>query len=134
MANIRDLRGLTNEHIDKLDKAGVKTTDDLLERCCEPQGREDISRQTGIHADELRQLAQREELHKVRGLSTGEYDSLLEASGIRTINDLSQQEGSSLYNNIRQINEQRHLSENIPSEQDVTGYINEAKKYKSRIR
>lgn len=134
MAQIRDLRGLTPEHIDKLERAGVQTTDDLLDRCCEPQGRDQISHSTGIPAEDLKNMAQREELHKIRGLNTGEYDSLLEASGIRTVNDLSQQEGMNLYNSIRRLNEDRSLSERTPSETDVTGYIDAARKYKSKIK
>lgn len=123
---IEQIEGIGPSFASKLAAANIKTTDDLLEQCCERKGRQTIAETTGIGESVLLKWVNMADLMRVPGIG-GEFAELLMAAGVDTVKELRTRNAPNLAEKAKEINEEKSLTRVVPSESVITGWINEAK-------
>ena len=124
---IEDVEGIGKGFADKLNDAGVQSTDDLLERAGSPSGRERLAATTGISAGQLLKWANHVDLMRLDGVGA-EFAELLEAAGVDSPAELAQRNATNLAQTFQELDAARpNTVRRVPSETAVAGWIAEAK-------
>jgi predicted flap endonuclease-1-like 5' DNA nuclease len=126
MTNIVDIEGIGPTYAKKLNAAGVKTTDDLLEAGSLPKRRENLAEKTGISATLILEWVNLADLFRINGVGE-EYSDLLEEAGVDTVVELSRRNPENLHARICEINEEKKLVRRPPTLNDVRTWIEQAK-------
>lgn len=128
MANypIEDIEGIGPVFGEKLRAAGVKDTDALLTNTCKPVQRKTLADATGIPEAKILKFANMVDLYRISGIGS-EYSELLEASGVDTVPELAQRNPANLAKAMAELNEQKNLTRRIPSEAEVSKWVEQAK-------
>ena len=105
---------------------GIATPEELLEKGASPQGRKEIAEETGIRAKLLLEWANHVDLFRIKGVSK-EYADLLEASGVDTIPELAQRNPENLCQQLVEVNDKKELVRQLPSDDQVKEWIEQAK-------
>ena len=125
--NIKDIEGIGPAYAEKLSAAKVVTTNDLLELCKTPKGRDSVSGTTGISANQLLKWTNLADLMRVSGVGS-EYSVLLEAAGVDTIKELRNRNAENLATKMKEVNEAKKLTRMAPSAKVVQNWIDGAGK------
>ena len=126
MANIEDIEGIGPIYAEKLNAAGVKTTDDLLNAGSLPSGREELAEKTGISATLILEWVNLADLFRIKGVGE-EYSDLLEEAGVDTVVELSRRNPENLHAKICEVNEEKKLVRRPPTLNNVRSWIEQAK-------
>jgi predicted flap endonuclease-1-like 5' DNA nuclease len=110
MAKIEEIEGIGPVYAKKLIEAGIKTTDDLLEACATPKGREDLAAKTGISSKLILEWVNLADLMRIKGIGE-EYSDLLEEAGVDTVAELARRDPDNLHAKLLEINEKKNLFE-----------------------
>jgi predicted flap endonuclease-1-like 5' DNA nuclease len=110
----------------KLTKAGVSTTEDLLQKAAKPKGRKSLAKASGLSAPAVMDLARRCDLLRIKGVGP-EMVLLLEAAGVKSVTDLSKKEASALTAAADQANKAKKITEKPPTEPQFQDWIEQAK-------
>ncbi|MES1207079.1 MAG: DUF4332 domain-containing protein [Pseudomonadota bacterium] len=110
----------------KLTKAGVATTEDLLQKAAKPKDRKALAKAAGLSAAAVMDFAQRCDLLRIKGVGP-EMVLLLEAAGVKTIADLSKKEAGALTTAADQANKAKKITEKPPTEPQFKDWIDQAK-------
>lgn len=122
-----EIEGIGASYAEKLGTAGCASTDDLLEKCKEPQGRKALAEQTGISEKQLLRWTNMADLFRISGIGE-EYSDLLEAAGVDTVPELAQRNAANLREKLAAVNEEKKLTRQVPAESQVAAWVEEAKK------
>jgi predicted flap endonuclease-1-like 5' DNA nuclease len=125
--NIIDVEGIGPTYGDKLAAAGVKTTDDLLERGATAKGRDDLETASGIGHALILKWVNRVDLYRINGVGS-EYSDLLEVAGVDTVPELAQRNPANLTETLAEANAARNLVRKLPTVDQVTDWVDQAKK------
>ncbi len=120
------IEGIGQTYADKLEAAGIKTTDDLLEKCASPKGREKIAEETGISTKLILKWTNHADLFRIRGVA-GQFAELLEAAGVDTVKEFRHRVAANLYPKLVETNEAKNLCNRVPSEKEIQKMIDQAK-------
>jgi len=126
MANIDSIEGVGEAYAQKLNGAGISTTEALLEKGATPKGRQGIAEQTGISNNLILRWVNHADLFRLKGVGA-EFAELLEASGVDTVPELAQRNAANLCQKMADINAVKKLTRKVPTESQVTAWITEAK-------
>ena len=126
MANIEDIEGIGPAQATKLRDAGLKTVESLLERGGSPKGRDEIATATGISGTHIMRWVNHADLYRIKGVGA-EMSELLEAAGVDTVAELARRNAQNLHQALVQANEQKKRVRQLPSEQQVAGWVSQAK-------
>jgi predicted flap endonuclease-1-like 5' DNA nuclease len=126
MANLIDIEGIGAVYADKLGAQGVTTTGDLLTAGATPKGRKDLEAATGISGALLLKWVNKADLFRVKGIGT-QYSDLLEAAGVDTVVELGQRRADNLAAKMVEVNAQKSLVRQLPTEKQVADWIAGAK-------
>ncbi|MCR4921498.1 MAG: DUF4332 domain-containing protein [Bacteroidaceae bacterium] len=128
MANYKiiDIQGIGEVYAEKLIAAGIKTTDDLLEKCAKPAGRKALAEETGISPKLILTWTNHVDLFRIQGVGP-QFAELLEASGVDTVKELKHRVADNLQTKMTQINEEKNLTNRVPSVSEVQKMIDQAK-------
>lgn len=126
MASLSDIEGIGPAYAAKLGESGLQTTEDLLAAGGTPQGRAGIAEKTGISGGLILEWVNHADLYRITGVGS-EYADLLEAAGVDTVVELAQRQAANLQAKLFDVNEQKKLVRSVPSESQVTGWIEQAK-------
>lgn len=126
MAKITEVEGIGPSYAEKLQAAGIDTTDKLLEHCKSPKGRQQIAENTGISEKLVLRWTNHVDLFRIKGVGE-EYADLLEAAGVDTVPELGQRNAANLCAKMAEVNEQKKLTRQVPTEKMVTEWIEQAK-------
>lgn len=126
MANIVEIEGIGPTYAAKLNAAGVKTTDDLLNAGSLPNGREELAEKTGISATLILEWVNLADLFRIKGVGE-EYSDLLEEAGVDTVVELSRRNPENLHAKIIEVNEEKKLVRRPPTLNNVRSWIEQAK-------
>jgi len=126
MAKLTEIEGGGAAYAEKLLSAGVRSTNDLLEKGASPVGRKEIARLSGIGEKQILGWVNKCDLMRVKGIGE-EYADLLEAAGVDTAPELGQRTAASLINKLSEVNEARKLVRSLPTEERVGDWIKQAK-------
>ena len=123
---IEEIEGIGPAYRDKLAAAGIKTTDDLLKLCCDKKGRTAAAEKTGVSEKQLLKWANMADLMRISGVG-GEYAELLEAAGVDTVKELRNRNAANLADKMKEVNEEKKLTRNVPSASQVEKWVEQAK-------
>ncbi|MDE5812529.1 MAG: DUF4332 domain-containing protein [Muribaculaceae bacterium] len=129
---IEDIEGIGTVYAEKLEGAGVKTTDDLLDRADSKKGREQLAEATGISEKLILKWANHADLFRIKGIA-GQFAELLEASGVDTVKELRHRVAANLHAKLVEVNEVKNLCNRVPSESEVEKMIAQAKELEPRM-
>jgi len=129
---IDEIEGIGPSYKEKLQGAGIKNTDDLLEHCCKPEGRKKMAEKTGLSEKHLLGWTNMADLMRVSGIGR-QYAELLEAAGVDTIKELRNRNAANLAAKMEEVNAEKKLAKASPSTSTVTDWISQAKETDPKI-
>ncbi len=128
MANykVEEVEGIGPALGAKLNAAGVKTTEALLENCKTTKQRKELAEKTEISEKQILKFANMADLFRIKGIGS-EFSELLEASGVDTVPELAQRKADNLTKKMEEINAEKKLCRRTPSLKEVTDWVEQAK-------
>ncbi len=132
MKKASEVEGIGKAYGKKLEKAGIYTTDGLLEKGATPKGRKEISKKSGISEQMILKWVNHVDLFRIKGVGK-QYAELLEAGGVDTVVELSHRNPDNLLSTIEKTNGKKHLVRALPYIKQVKKWVEEAKKLPRKI-
>ncbi|MPZ50789.1 MAG: DUF4332 domain-containing protein [Dehalococcoidia bacterium] len=132
MSRIGEIEGLNRPQQVSLQKAGVKTTEDLLRLAGGTGGRQELAQKASVPESQLLEWVNRADLMRIKGIG-GEYSDLLEAAGVDTIKELATRSAANLYSQIAQVNRQKRLTRRAPAAGQVERWVEDAKRMQPMV-
>ena len=126
MKKIIDIEGVGDVYAKKLEAAGIKTVEQLLEHGATPKGRDQIAEKTGISGALILRWVNHADLIRIVGVAE-QYAELLEASGVDSIPELSHRVAENLRSKMVEVNEKKNLVKRLPSLGQVSTWIDQCK-------
>lgn len=123
---IEEIEGVGAAFAAKLEAAGVKTTENLLEKASTKKGREALAEGTGISEKLILKWANHADLFRIKGVA-GQFAELLEAAGVDTVKELRHRVPANLHAKLVEVNDAKNLCNRVPSEAEVERMIEQAK-------
>lgn len=123
---IIEIEGIGEVYAEKLQDAGITTTDALLEKAATPKGRADLAEATGIPAKLILKWANHADLFRIKGIA-GQFAELLEAAGVDTVKEFRHRVAANLEPKLKEVNDERHLCKRVPSVTELERMIAQAK-------
>lgn len=123
--NISDLKGVSQELVEALRGAGLLNSDKLLAAVAQPKDRAELAAKLGVEARALLELGNRADLGRIGGIGVV-YSDLLEFAGVDTVAELATRNAENLYNKILEVAQNHHVKR-TPTQQDVSGWVEQAK-------
>ncbi len=132
MTNLRKVEGIGEQYAQKLADAGIKTTEALLKKGADPQGRQEIAEATGLSSKRILGWVNRVDLFRIKGVGE-EYADLLEVAGVDTVPELAQRNPGNLYQKLVEVNAEKKLVRQLPTEAQVETWVAQAKELPRKI-
>ncbi|MDE6263828.1 MAG: DUF4332 domain-containing protein [Paramuribaculum sp.] len=129
---IDEIEGIGSAYAEKLEAAGIKTTEALLDKAETKKGREELAEATGISEKLILKWANHADLFRIKGVA-GQFAELLEAAGVDTVKELRHRVPANLHAKLVEVNEAKNLCNRVPSEKEVTKMIEQAKELEPRM-
>jgi len=126
MSNISEIEGIGQKHAATLGEAGIRTTDQLLERAASKSNRQNLAEQTGISEKLILEWVNRADLFRVPGIGE-EISDLLEAAGVDSVPELATRRPDNLHAKLVELNEDKHLVRQVPGESQLEKFVSKAK-------
>ncbi len=120
-----DIEGVGAVYAEKLQGAGIYTSDDLLEAGATPKGRKTLAEITGIPAKLILTWVNHCDLYRIKGVGP-QFAELLEAAGVDTVKEFRPRVAANLKPRLAEINEARHLTGRVPTVAEVERMIAQA--------
>jgi predicted flap endonuclease-1-like 5' DNA nuclease len=112
--------------VDKLHKAGVETTEQLLDKAAKAKDRKSLAKASGLKPAVLLDLARHCDLLRIKGVGS-EMVLLLEAAGVKDSADLAKREPPALMAAVTSANQSKKITEKPPTEPQLGDWIGQAK-------
>lgn len=132
MAALVQIEGIGEKYADCLAKAGIGSTDTLLEHGATRAGRDKVARTAGVTGHQVLAWVNRADLFRVDGVGE-EYSELLEASGVNSVPELAQRNADRLYEKMASVNESKNLVRRIPNLTEIHSWISQAQKLPRKV-
>ena len=129
---IVEIEGIGEAYAKKLEEAGVKTTDNLLEKAATKKGREKLAEETGISEKLILKWANHADLFRIKGVA-GQFAELLEAAGVDTVKEFRHRVAANLHPKLVEVNYQNNLCNRVPSVSELERMIAQAKEMEPAI-
>lgn len=127
MAKLSLIEGIGEAYEVKLNEAGIKSIEALLDACATKKGRDALAEKTGISDKLILKWANRADLDRINGVGS-EYADLLEASGVDTVPELAQRKPENLHKKMLEVNEEKKLVRKMPTLKQVEDWVEQAGK------
>ncbi len=129
---IEQVEGVGEAYAAKLNAAGVKTTEDLLEKCANKSGRAKMAEETGISEKLILKWTNHADLFRIDGIA-GQFAELLEAAGVDTVKEFRHRVPANLQPKLVEVNEEKNLCNRVPSVTELEKMIAQAKELEPLI-
>jgi len=126
MTKLSDIEGIGPSYSEKLQEAGIRSIEKLLEICCEKKNRKATADKTGISEKLILEWVNRADLSRIKGVST-QYADLLEFSGVDTVPELAQRNAANLQAKMVEVNDEKSLVRQVPALSQVESWVAQAK-------
>ena len=123
---LHEIEGIGPTYAATLEAHGLTTTEHLLEHGGSKAGREGLAEKSGISEKLLLEWVNHADLCRLDGVA-GEYADLLEAAGVDSVPELAQRNATNLATALEETNEAKQLVRRVPSESEVTRWVEQAK-------
>ena len=124
---LSSIEGIGASYARKLEKAGIRSTNALLERAATAKGRKELAAETGISDTLILEWVNHADLFRITGIG-GEYADLLEEAGVDTVAELAKRVPEKLYQKMVEVNQAKNLVNKLPGLSQVEDWIAQAKK------
>lgn len=123
---VEQIEGVGEVYAEKLNAAGIKTTEDLLAKCAAPKGRKELAEATGISEKLVLKWTNHADLMRINGIA-GQFAELLEAAGVDTVKELKHRVPANLQAKLEEVNAEKNLCNRVPAVSEVERMIEQAK-------
>jgi|SRR5438876_8080297 predicted flap endonuclease-1-like 5' DNA nuclease len=125
---IAKIKGMSPEVETKLEAEGIKNTQQLLEHTQTPKQRTDLAHKVGITPVALKELANRADLMRLKGVG-GDLSNLLEEAGVNSCKELQHRTPENLQKKLAELQANKKIAHHTPTLAQVTEWIAEAKTF-----
>jgi predicted flap endonuclease-1-like 5' DNA nuclease len=132
MATISDIESIGPVFEEKLKQAGIRSINQLLEKCGTKQGRTQIAVKAGIDESSLLKWVNMADLYRIKGIG-GEYSQLLERAGVDTVKELRNRVPKNLLEKMIEINKAKRLVRRVPTLKKVEEFVEHAKTLEPKV-
>lgn len=126
MPKLSYIEGIGPSYEAKLQSIGIKSTEAFFKLSATKKGRKDLAEKSGISEKLILEWTNHIDLLRINGVGS-EYADLLEAAGVDTVVELAGRRADNLYKKICEVNEVKKIVRKLPSEKQITAWIEEAK-------
>lgn len=126
MTRLTEIEGIGEHYQQKLSQAGIASCEALLEQGRTANARQKLAEQCQVSPKLLLKWINRSDLARIRGIG-GEYADLLEFAGVDSVPELAQRKPANLLAAMQTVNGERKLVRRLPTEQQITDWILQAK-------
>ncbi len=130
--NVETIEGVGTVYAEKLNAAGVKTTENLLAKCATSKGRKELAEETGISDKLILKWTNHSDLMRINGVA-GQFAELLEAAGVDTVKELKHRVPANLKAKLDEVNAEKNLVNRVPNLPEVEKMIAQAKELEAVI-
>jgi len=127
LVKVEKSEDIGSAYFDKLTKASIKSTDELLKKGATPEGRKEIENATGIGNDLIFKWINIADMLRIRDMNI-EYIYLLKEAGVNSVVEFAQRNPEVFYKILVEINNRTKLVSKPPSVDVVRDWIEQAKK------
>lgn len=132
MTTLKEIEGIGPAYAAKLNKAGVRGVNGLLQAGRTRKGRQELAKETGFQSKTILEWVNRADLFRVKGVST-QYSDLLEYAGVDTVAELAQRRPEALLEAMAKANAKRNLVRRMPVLSQVKAWVKHAKSLKRMV-
>ena len=129
---IIDIEGVGEVYAQKLNEAGIIKVSELLDRCANPKGREELAEQTGISEKLILRWTNHADLFRIKGVGP-QFAELLEVAGVDTVKEFRHRVPENLQPKLEEVNAERHLVGRVPSLKEVRKMVAQAQELDPRM-
>lgn len=129
---VETIEGVGTVYGEKLNAAGIKTTEELLAKCATPKGRKELAETTGISDKLVLKWTNHADLMRINGIA-GQFAELLEASGVDTVKELKHRVPANLHAKLEEVNAQKNLVNRVPNLPEVEKMVEQAKELEAVV-
>lgn len=129
---IVDIEGVGEAYAEKLIAAGIKTVEDLLEKCAKPSGRKALAEATGISDKLILRWTNHADLFRINGVGP-QFAELLEAAGVDTVKEFRHRVAENLQPKLVETNDAKNICNRVPSVSEVQKMIDQAKELEPKV-
>ncbi len=132
MSTLAEIEGIGPANAAKLNEAGVRGTNGLLEMGGSRKGRQELAKATGFSSQTILEWVNRADLFRVNGIGT-QYSDLLEAAGVDTVVELAQRKPEALLETMAAVNAKKNLVNQLPALSLVKDWVKQARSLKRAV-
>ena len=129
---IVDIEGIGDVYAAKLNEAGIKTTDDLLNQCATRAGRRKMAEATGISEKLILRWTNHADLFRINGVGP-QFAELLEKAGVDTVKEFRHRVAENLQPKLEEVNAEFHICGRVPAVSEVQKMIDQAKELEPKV-
>ena len=129
---IIDIEGIGDVYAAKLNEAGVKTTDDLLEKCATRAGRRKMAEATEISEKLILRWTNHADLFRINGVGP-QFAELLEAAGVDTVKEFRHRVAENLQPKLEETNAAKNICNRVPAVSEIQKMIDQAKELEPKM-
>jgi predicted flap endonuclease-1-like 5' DNA nuclease len=123
---IEKIKGMTPELAVKFRAEGIETADELLAHARTPHQRTELSHKVGTTPVAIKELANRADLMRLKGVG-GDLSNLLEEAGVNSCKELQHRLAEHLHQTLANLNASKHIAHHVPPVAWIQDWITEAK-------
>jgi len=123
---LKDIQGVVAEHIEKLAAIGIRDVKGLLEVGRTREGREELSRRSGVPLDYVLELVKLADLTRIVDIK-GVRVRLLYEAGADTVEKVSRYDPEGLRERIIEVNEEKQIVKRHPTLVETTYWVTQAR-------
>lgn len=123
---LTQIEGIGAEFQKKFARIGIKTLPEFLASSQTQEQRDQLSRRTGIGIGYIDNWATMLDLSRVEGIGF-QFAELLTYSGVKSVDDFRKRNPHYLHETMKEVNDQKHFTHVVPSEQMLSEYIQKSK-------
>ncbi len=123
---IEQIEGIGPVNAGKLARAGIATTEDLLDLCADRDGRETVAEVSGVDTSRILKWANQADLMRINGIGP-QFAELLEVAGVDTVKELRHRNADNLAETLDMINAEHMLTRVTPAATTVAKWVDMAK-------
>lgn len=125
MSKLSIIEGIGEAYETKLEAAGVKSIEALLDTCATKKGRTELAEKTEISEKLILKWENHADLAPIKGIG-GEYAELLEAAGVDTVPELAMRKAENLFKKMQEVNDAKSLVRKLPAEAQIQDWVKQA--------
>jgi predicted flap endonuclease-1-like 5' DNA nuclease len=132
MTALTKIEGIGKTYAKKLNEAGIRSIEALLEAGGSSKGRKDLVDKTGITDGLILNWVNRSDLFRVPRIGE-QYSDLLEKAGVDTVVELGKRNPENLLAKMVAVNKEKNLVNRLPSLKIVEGWVKAAKELPRKV-